>query len=481
MKECIDLAVRKNLDVKIQNASASIARFDLTGAYSAYMPNFMASARHDFVSQPPDFDPKKATFDNPYELKTDQVSADLKGRVPFGLEYDFDALGMKKAALTDFRLLTNAVEIAPPNGLRYTNNYYSSAGVTLTQHLLRDFWIDSYREIIQLRRKDLKISQYAVEFQIMRTLLSVELAYFQLIASRQVVEVQEKALELKQQFLAQTKRRVQLGDAPALDTEQAETQLENTLTALEAARQTENESQNLLKTQITDSFRDLVDLTIVPTDHLLSVPPDASRDESFNSALRNRPDLEQARLALEKADVEIHFRRNQLYPAVDAFGHYGGQGVGEDLSGSTDTTLHFRNPVYWYGVVLSMPLSNLKERSDYHASKAFKEMAQLQLQKAEQSVLLDVANALTRVQSRFAQVGSTRKARQFAESALAAEEKKLSNGLTTTFVVLQLQETLTAARTAEVLALADYNNSLAQLDFARGTMLERHKLAVELK
>jgi len=44
-----------------------------------------------------------------------------------------------------------------------------------------------------------------------------------------------------------------------------------------------------------------------------------------------------------------------------------------------------------------------------------------------------------------------------------------------------LQETLTAARTAEVLALADYNNSLAQLDFARGTMLERHKLAVELK
>jgi hypothetical protein len=44
--------------------------------------------------------------------------------------------------------------------------------------------------------------------------------------------------------------------------------------------------------------------------------------------------------------------------------------------------------------------------------------------------------------------------------------------------VLQLQETLTATRTAEVQALADYNKILAQLAFAEGSILEKHHLSV---
>ena len=51
---------------------------------------------------------------------------------------------------------------------------------------------------------------------------------------------------------------------------------------------------------------------------------------------------------------------------------------------------------------------------------------------------------------------------------LLAEEKKLENGLTTTFMVLQMQEILTAALTAEAQALVDYNKALAQLAFAEG-------------
>jgi outer membrane protein TolC len=79
---------------------------------------------------------------------------------------------------------------------------------------------------------------------------------------------------------------------------------------------------------------------------------------------------------------------------------------------------------------------------------------------------------------RFDQIGSTRKARTYAEAALAAEEKKLQNGLSTSFFVLQLQETLTAARTAEVEALADYNRAVTQLSFAEGTILQRHRLRI---
>ena len=129
-------------------------------------------------------------------------------------------------------------------------------------------------------------------------------------------------------------------------------------------------------------------------------------------------------------------------------------------------------------MVVSFPLSNVRERNDYRASQAAREIARLQLKKAEQEVLVQVADLFTRVQSRLSQVDSTKKARTYAEAALAAEEKKLRNGLSTSFFVLQLQETLTAARVAEVQAVADYNRALAQLAFAEGSTLGKHHLLI---
>jgi outer membrane protein TolC len=197
--------------------------------------------------------------------------------------------------------------------------------------------------------------------------------------------------------------------------------------------------------------------------------------------MHNRPDLIQARLAVEKSDVAIRFRKNQLFPNLDLVGAYGGLGVADEAGSSINNALSFNNKEYSYGVVLSFPLSNVSERGYYKASKAAKQIAELELRKVEQEILLQIADLVYRVQSRYTQVSSTRKARAYAESALAAEVKKLQNGLSTAFFVLQLQETLTAARTAEVQALADYNKILAQLIFAEGGTLEKHHLSLEVK
>ena len=160
-------------------------------------------------------------------------------------------------------------------------------------------------------------------------------------------------------------------------------------------------------------------------------------------------------------------------------GRYGGTGSQPDFGTATSDALHFRYPEYYAGVVVSFPLSGVAERGNYRASKAAKQIAELQLKKAEQEVLLLIADLVNRIQSRFTQVGSTRKARGYAEAALAVEQKKLQNGLSTSFIVLQLQETLTAARMAEVQALADYNKVLAQLNFAEGSSMKKYHLRLE--
>jgi outer membrane protein TolC len=184
---------------------------------------------------------------------------------------------------------------------------------------------------------------------------------------------------------------------------------------------------------------------------------------------------------VEKSDVVVKFRKNQLFPNLDLVGRYGGLGVADTIGQSIDNTMSFGNPQYFYGAVVSFPLNNLSERSNYRASKAARQISQLQLKKAEEDVLLQVADLVNRAQSRFSQVNSTHRARTYAEAALAAEQKKLQNGLSTSFIVLQLQEILTSANTAEVQAVADYNRILAQLAFADATLLERNHITVEVK
>ena len=62
-----------------------------------------------------------------------------------------------------------------------------------------------------------------------------------------------------------------------------------------------------------------------------------------------------------------------------------------------------------------------------------------------------------------------------------AEQKKLENGKSTSFVVLQLQRDATAARSAEIRALADYNKAQAALAKSEGTTLDKLNLGWEFK
>ncbi len=480
LRECIDLALSRNLDLQIQHLSADIAGYDLSGSYGIYSPVFSIRAERAYVDQPGSYDPKKSGVDFPYRLHDDTLTSGLSGQLPIGLNYDLSTSITKENAKTDFSSSPNTAQPFP-GGIRDTNNSYVNAQITLQQHLLRDFWIDAYRQRILIRRKDLKISQETLRFQVMKTLLAVELGYTDLIAAREDVRVQEKALELRQQLVRETKRRVEVGDLPPLDADQAQTQLQNTLTVLASARELLATQQNAFKSLLTDNFNEWLDIDLEPADALVAIPPAVNRSESFAGALKNRPDLIEARLAVEKSAVAVRFRKNQLFPNLDLVGQYGGLGIDPSLGTAFNHAYSFLNPEYFYGVVMSVPLDNLSERNSYRASKAARQIAELQLKKAEQDVLVQVADFVTRVETRFSQISSTHQARVYAEAALAAEQKKLQNGLSTSFFVLQLQETLTAARTAEVQATADYNKMLAQLAFADGTILERHRLGLEVK
>ena len=103
----------------------------------------------------------------------------------------------------------------------------------------------------------------------------------------------------------------------------------------------------------------------------------------------------------------------------------------------------------------------------------------LTLKRLEQDVIIQVDNAVGQVQTNFKRVEATRVASRLAEESLKAEEAKLRAGASRSFLVLQAQSQLAAARSADIRARADYSESLVDLARVEGATLQQHRIVLD--
>jgi len=347
-------------------------------------------------------------------------------------------------------------------------NTAASVNLRVTQPLLKNFWIDQTRLNIRVAKNRLKYSEWALKLQIMETVTRLEQAYYDLIYNRENVVVQEKALELAQRLVAENKKKVEVGALAPLDEKQAESQAATSEAALIAARSALAVQEHRVKQLITDSYREWSDAAIVPTETLGAARYFFDLQDSWGKGLRLRPELLQAKLDLEKAGIQLKYDRNQLFPELDLFGTYGYNGSGVEFSGALYEIQQRERPTYSIGGQLTYPLANISARNNYKGAKVTLAQALLTVKRWERDIMVAIDNDIKQAQSSFEQVGATRAAREFAEAALDAEQKKLENGKSKPYTVLQTQRDLTTARGNEIQALDNDNKNLAQLSLDEG-------------
>jgi outer membrane protein len=466
LQESIQMALENNLDVKIRRFDPTIAQYNLSGSYAAYEPLFGLFGQHSFNSQPGGFD----TFGRALparEIESDDFGTNpqLSGMLPTGTGLRYNGgFSMNESTF-------NSTNVS------HSGNW----SIGLTQPLLKDSWIDGGRMQIQVSKKALKMSELDLQQQIMVTINSVEQAYYNLIYARESVKVQEKALELVQRFLVETRKKVEVGALAQLEEKQAESQVATSKADLLSAQRSLALQENVLKSLITPDFAGWQDVHLVPGENLVPLPMSYNLQDSWRKGLTQRPDLQRFKLDLERRDIVLRYRKNQLLPELDLIGSYGHNGLNTSFDRVFDDLGTDQNPRWSYGARLSIPLGNISARNNYKAEKAAKQQALLQLKKLEKDIMVQIDDAIKQAQTNFERVEATKQARLFAEAALDAEQKKLENGKGTPFFVLQFQRNLTSARFEEIRGLAEYNNALAQLAYLEGATLERHRINISLK
>ena len=460
LDDCFAEAIHHNFDVQVQRYAPKISLYELNAAYAGYDPTFSISGNHTHNDSGPLFTTNSIADGNSF-------SSGLSAGTPWGMTYGLSG---------------NVAESYGFNGSPYDSSG-GQVGVSLTQPLLKNFWTDDTRLAISLGKNHLKYSEQTLRQQLIATMTAVENAYYELIFARENVQVQKAALQLAETQLRDDNQRVQIRVVAERGgtIEQDEAEVAQNRANLITAQYTLSVAQNTLKNLLTDAYVQWHDVAIEPTLALKAERQLFDVQDSWSKGVAQRPDLIEAKLDVEKQGIQLKYDRNQLFPQLDLVGSYGYNGAGREFSDALGQYGTANRPYYTYGAQLSIPLSNTKARNNLGADKATEQQILLRLKKLEQDVLVQIDNAVKQAQSAWESVDATQKTRVYAEAALQAEQGKYAAGKSTTFIVLQLQNNLTSARSQEIRALANYNEALATLAQQEGTTLERRKVDLQVK
>ena len=463
LADCIGLALENNLDLKIEKITRESARQEVDAARGGYDPALKLSATRSHEETAGQSAGTAAGALEVLDSRTDRnaYDASVGGETALGgLSYEV------------------GTQLGDSSGTRDGNPFDTStgsAGVTLTQPLLQGFKTGGARYQVLVARKQSAEAAVQLESKVQDVLAQVESAWYGLIEAREAIRVQEEAVRLATQLYEDNRRKVQIGAMSILDEKQAESQAASARADLSSAKQAFSVAQNQLKTLLFADQRNYRQVELAAGGQLSAEPVTVDPAACGETALAQRPDLRQARLALERQGFVVKYQKNQTLPALDLVGGYGVAASGEETQNDVFDRLQGADEPYWSaGVTLTFPLGNRAAQARHAQSLAAAEKMKLQLRQLEETALVEVENAATAVATGLEKVRATQEARDYAAQALAAEQRKLDQGKSTSFVVLQLQRDLTQARKAEIEALAEYNRQLSNLAKAEGAMLTRH-------
>jgi hypothetical protein len=148
------------------------------------------------------------------------------------------------------------------------------------------------------------------------------------------------------------------------------------------------------------------------------------------------------------------------------------------ISRSLGNTFRSDAPNYSIGVTISLPFRNRTARANLAGAQVQRDQIATQLRAQEQTVIVEVRNAVQAVDTARQRVLTSRRARENAEIQLEGERRLYESGRSTTFLLFQRENTLTNARNAEIRAETDYNKALADLQRATSTTFSANNIEV---
>jgi outer membrane protein TolC len=466
--ESIALALERNFDIIIEGYNPKMRVADVINEQAEFDPTTFAGYRYSGGKRQLDDLPARWPPDRTEKIRLSTPLVGVEQRLQLGTRL---SLQLSQEHITSNETGSTSRFIEPSDEFRTT--------LTLSQPILRNFGLDVNRTRIRIAQANQEISENSLKDRVIRVVALVQELYWELVFRIQELEVRRLSLKLAQDLLAQTRVQVAVGTQPQLSILEGEAGVAAREEAVIVAENNVRNVEDRLK-ELLSFFEDAQrgGMAIVPTDVPQFTIEEIDLGKALEAAFDHRPDYRQARLEIESRSLNERFTRNQLLPALELQGQVGLNGLDDNLG---DSLNHFTSGnwvQYQVGFTFRYPLGNQAAKSRFTRARLEVEQSKAILERTEQRILVEVREAVRDVETNIKRVSVTRGARELAQKKLEAEEKKLAVGLSSVREVLRFQDDLSAEQSREIRALTDYNSSLANLDRAKGTALERLNIVI---
>lgn len=323
-------------------------------------------------------------------------------------------------------------------------------------------------------------------------LINVEAAYWNLYASYYNLYAQEQGLLQSYYGYWFQKTRVDAGTDPPQQENQARAQFEQFRAQVYRARgqvlESERQLRILMGLRSDDGFR------LVPIDEPNIAPYKPDYYEAANETIANRPELLIARQELKKQQLNLVLTKNLRRPDLRSYASYDVAGLGTrldgpELTGPNGTTqgnalTSFGNNQFnsWtIGLRMDIPLGFRDANGLVRQSQLDLTRLYYILRSAELKTLEYLTVKYRRVIETNTVISPLRQRR--IELSIYVERAKdvIRIGrwqASDLFNLLQVQRDLAQSISDESRAIADYNTALAELEFAKGTIMRYNNVTL---
>ncbi len=382
----------------------------------------------------------------------------------------------------------------------------SSFDLSVTQNLLQGFGPSINNRNIRIAKNNLKVADYVFQTQVQNTVSNIINLYWNLVSYIENVRVAQQSIASSQKLYDDNKKQVEIGTLAPIEVVRAQAEVASDQQVLVVAQTNVLQQETILKNALSRNGAanvSLANVHIIPTDRIQipAVEPVQPTQDLYGRALDNRPDLAQARLQIDNANINLAGTKNAMLPTLNAIGDVRNNALaglpntvisprtglvvgGSDPFfvggyGTVLSQLFSRNfPNYSVGVQLNIPLRNRSAQADYATATLQLRMTQLGLQKQISQIRVDLENAVIALQQARAQYEAATQARILQEQSLDAEQKKFQLGSSTPYNVILAQRDLATARQNEVAALTAYGLARVQLDQVTGDTLDKNHIEI---
>jgi outer membrane protein TolC len=379
----------------------------------------------------------------------------------------------------------------------FTPQFSSTAQFQFTQPLWRNRRVDQTRSTIKLENLDLKTNDSKFKQSVTNTIASIQSLYWDLVAAIRNYQIKRESVDLATLTVEQNKAKVEIGTLASITvTEALATQAVRGIDLIQAKETIQNTENNLRNMISSDRNADIWRQTIVPMDSPDFQEYKIDRDRAIETALKDRPELEQYDIQLQQNDITRQMQANSKKWQFDVVGTFGANGTAGPQSFSPTgvpkippqfvgnilnayKTIFAEGLYLWsVGFNLQIPLRSRTMDSQLAQTEIARRQLLMNRTKIEQNIIVQIRTAVESLETSRQRVETARISRQLAQEELEGETQRFEAGMSQNFQVLQRQTDLSAAQGAELQALITYKKAIITLQQYMYNLLESNDFEI---